>query len=117
MQGLTARRVLSGRNSLIAQRWFSQVAHKENPLQENDLSLPKMPPFDYSPPPYNGPSAGEILAKRKAYLNPALLHFYNKAVSPRRTRSFLILIFVVFRELITSIILDYQRSCGSRFFG
>ncbi|XP_062167820.1 alanine--glyoxylate aminotransferase 2 homolog 3, mitochondrial-like [Alnus glutinosa] len=81
MQGLTARRVLSGRNSLIAQRWFSQVAQKEDPLQENDLSLPKMPPFDYSPPPYNGPSAGEILAKRKAYLNPALLHFYNKAVN------------------------------------
>jgi alanine-glyoxylate transaminase/(R)-3-amino-2-methylpropionate-pyruvate transaminase len=85
MQGLTARRVLSGRSSLIAQRWLSQVAQKENPVQENGVSIPKMPPFDYSPPPYNGPSAGEILAKRKAYLSPSLLQLHSKAVSPRHT--------------------------------
>ncbi|XP_059462318.1 alanine--glyoxylate aminotransferase 2 homolog 3, mitochondrial-like [Corylus avellana] len=81
MQGVTARRVLSGRSSLIAQRWLSQVAQKENPVQENVVSPPKMPPFDYSPPPYNGPSAAEILAKRKTYLSPSLLHSYSKALN------------------------------------
>ncbi|KAE8099061.1 hypothetical protein FH972_017071 [Carpinus fangiana] len=81
MQRLTARRVLSGRSSLIAQRWLSQVAQKENPVQENGVSIPKMPPFDYSPPPYNGPSADEILAKRKAYLSPSLSQLHSKALN------------------------------------
>lgn len=75
-----------------------------------------MPPFDYSPPPYNGPSAGEILAKRKAYLSPSVLHFYNKAVSSRHTWSFLILVLSFFCELITSIIIDYQKIMRFNFF-
>ncbi|OMO55243.1 Aminotransferase class-III [Corchorus olitorius] len=40
-----------------------------------------MPPFDYSPPPYTGPSADEILSKRKQYLSPSLFHFYNKPLN------------------------------------
>lgn len=40
-----------------------------------------MPPFDYSPPPYNGPSADEILAKRKTFLSPSLFHLYNKPLN------------------------------------
>lgn len=31
---------------------------------------PALPPFDYVPPPYTGPSKAEVLALRKKYLNP-----------------------------------------------
>ncbi|KAG2686137.1 hypothetical protein I3760_10G163400 [Carya illinoinensis] len=78
MQGLVVRRVLFGRNSAIAQRCLSQVASKEASLTDNDVFIPKMPPFDYSPPPYDGPSADEIMAKRKEFLSPSLFHFYKK---------------------------------------
>ncbi|KAB1224585.1 hypothetical protein CJ030_MR2G004977 [Morella rubra] len=81
MQGHLARRVSSARNSVIAHRCLYQVARKEASLQENDVSVPKMPPFDYSPPPYNGPSADEILAKRREYLSPSVFHFYKKPLN------------------------------------
>ncbi|XP_021766275.1 alanine--glyoxylate aminotransferase 2 homolog 3, mitochondrial-like [Chenopodium quinoa] len=43
----------------------------------NDVILPKMPAFDYSPPPYTGPSAAEILQKRKEFLSPSMFTFFN----------------------------------------
>ncbi|KAJ6365758.1 hypothetical protein OIU76_030517 [Salix suchowensis] len=43
--------------------------------------VPKLPPFDYSPPPYTGPSSEQILAKRKQYLSPSLFHFYSKPLN------------------------------------
>lgn len=86
MQRFAARRVLSETNSLrLPQRcFFSQLAQKEeSSLSEHETFLPRMPPFDYSPPPYDGPSADEILAKRKTFLSPSLFHLYSKPVSPR----------------------------------
>lgn len=84
MQRFVARRVLSETNSLrLPQRcFFSQLAQKEESSpNENETFLPKMPPFDYSPPPYSGPSADEILAKRKTFLSPSLFHLYNKPLN------------------------------------
>ena len=81
MQGILTRRVFSRKISLCSQRCFSQLAQKTASLQENDVTVPKMPPFDYSPPPYNGPTVDEIMAKRKAYLSPSLYHLYKKPVS------------------------------------
>ena len=81
MQGILTRRVFSRKISLCSQRCFSQLAQKTASLQENDVTVPKMPPFDYSPPPYNGPTVDEIMAKRKAYLSPSLFHLYKKPVS------------------------------------
>lgn len=49
--------------------------------ESNNVVVPKMPPFDYTPPPYNGPSGDEILKKRTKFLNPSLFHFYKKPVS------------------------------------
>ena len=46
----------------------------------NDAIAPKMPAFDYSPPKYTGPSAAEILRKRKEYLSPAMPTFYEQPV-------------------------------------
>lgn len=42
---------------------------------------PKMPAFDYTPPPYTGPTADQILRKRKEYLSPSMFCFYNKPVN------------------------------------
>ncbi|XP_044473171.1 alanine--glyoxylate aminotransferase 2 homolog 2, mitochondrial-like [Mangifera indica] len=85
MQRFGGRKILSETNSTISRRWhrcFAQLAQKqEATLRDNEVFLPKMPPFDYSPPPYTGPSADEILAKRKTYLSPSLFHFYSKPLN------------------------------------
>lgn len=55
-----------------------QVATAQLLSTENE---PKMPAFDYSPPPYTGPTADEILRKRKEYLSPSMFCFYNKPLN------------------------------------
>src|SRR5260370_218814 len=42
------------------------------------MKTPKLPPYDYTPKPYTGPSAEEVLASRKQFLNPALFLYYQK---------------------------------------
>jgi alanine-glyoxylate transaminase/(R)-3-amino-2-methylpropionate-pyruvate transaminase len=37
-----------------------------------------LPPCDHVPQPYSGPSAAEVLALRKQFLNPAIFHYYKK---------------------------------------
>jgi alanine-glyoxylate transaminase/(R)-3-amino-2-methylpropionate-pyruvate transaminase len=37
-----------------------------------------LPPCDHVPHPYSGPSAAEVLALRKQFLNPAIFHYYKK---------------------------------------
>jgi alanine-glyoxylate transaminase/(R)-3-amino-2-methylpropionate-pyruvate transaminase len=37
-----------------------------------------MPPFDYTPRPYRGPSREEVLALRRQYVNPALFTLYRE---------------------------------------
>ncbi|KAE8728109.1 Alanine--glyoxylate aminotransferase 2-like protein 1 [Hibiscus syriacus] len=80
---IQSRRVLSEakyypRWSQLARRCFSQVAHKTELDKNNVISVPKLPPFDYSPTPYTGPSAADILSKRKEYLSPSMFYFYDK---------------------------------------
>lgn len=43
--------------------------------------MPALPPFDYTPKPYDGPSPGEILALRREFVNPAIFHYYKKPVA------------------------------------
>lgn len=85
MQGLIGKRVLSRTAKSLRwqqQRCFSQVSQREEALlQDNGVDVPKMPPFDYSPPPYTGPTADEILAQRKEYLSPSMFYFYNKPLN------------------------------------
>ncbi|OEL23471.1 Alanine--glyoxylate aminotransferase 2-like protein 3, mitochondrial [Dichanthelium oligosanthes] len=47
------------------------------PAPENGAASPKMPGFDYTPPPYEGPRAEEIFRKRAQFLSPSLFHFYD----------------------------------------
>ncbi len=39
-----------------------------------------LPPFNYTPKPYVGPSADEVLALRQQYLSPSIFHYYKKPV-------------------------------------
>ncbi|MEX2545786.1 MAG: aspartate aminotransferase family protein [Phycisphaeraceae bacterium] len=41
---------------------------------------PPMPPCDYRPPPYVGPSRQEVLANRERYVNPAVFAYYEHPV-------------------------------------
>ncbi|XP_059626403.1 alanine--glyoxylate aminotransferase 2 homolog 2, mitochondrial-like [Cornus florida] len=80
MQRIFSRAVLET-DSLVRRRCLSNLAHSATALQENDAVLPKMPSFDYTPPPYTGPSASEILKKRQQYLSPSMIHFYNQPLN------------------------------------
>ncbi|XP_057808270.1 alanine--glyoxylate aminotransferase 2 homolog 3, mitochondrial-like [Salvia miltiorrhiza] len=81
MKGVAVRRALwesklfrgSGR------RGYSRSAGACSAADVNEL--PKIPPFDYTPPPYSGPTAAEILAKRKEFLSPSMFPFYTKPVN------------------------------------
>ncbi|KAK6778297.1 hypothetical protein RDI58_025015 [Solanum bulbocastanum] len=61
----------------LSQRCYSQFGLASQ--KDDDMIInPRMPHFDYSPPPYNGPSADEILSKRKEFLSPSMFYFYEK---------------------------------------
>ena len=42
------------------------------------MKTPDLPPSSYQPKPYRGPSAEEVLALRKQFLNPGIFLFYKK---------------------------------------
>lgn len=44
------------------------------------MKQPKLPPFDYQPKPYNGPSAEEVLSLRRQYVNPAIFAYYKSPI-------------------------------------
>lgn len=76
---LTLRR--SG-SSWLGRRHFSAAAQAEAAApHENEVAPPRMPLFHYTPPPYTGPSAADILAKRREFLSPSMPHLYKKPVS------------------------------------
>ncbi|XAR68739.1 Alanine--glyoxylate transaminase [Bertholletia excelsa] len=76
-QGFAVRRAFLRREFRRWSRGFSQLAAAEPSLAENGVPVSKLPPFDYSPPPYTGPSAAEILEKRRRYLNPSIFYLYK----------------------------------------
>jgi len=44
------------------------------------MKTPELPPFSHQPQPYTGPSAEEVLAMRKEFVNPAIFTYYTKPV-------------------------------------
>ncbi|XP_075503865.1 alanine--glyoxylate aminotransferase 2 homolog 3, mitochondrial-like [Primulina tabacum] len=74
-------RAFSGKASSFLRTATASQSTLAQPLQKDDTILPKMPPFDYTPPPYTGPSAEEILSKRQRYLSPAVFHFYKNPIN------------------------------------
>jgi alanine-glyoxylate transaminase/(R)-3-amino-2-methylpropionate-pyruvate transaminase len=62
-----ARSAWPAEKLLLAGLWRSQSSQAA-PVDVD--KLPSLPPFDYTPPPYAGPSKQEVLAMRKQYLSP-----------------------------------------------
>ncbi|XP_024386158.1 alanine--glyoxylate aminotransferase 2 homolog 1, mitochondrial [Physcomitrium patens] len=73
------RRLLLPRLQALAscRRGLSLAADASKEVRP-EAGVPQMPAFDYTPQPYDGPKADEILAKRKKFLNPALFLYYKK---------------------------------------
>jgi len=44
------------------------------------MQKPVLPPFDYQPKPYAGPSADEVLLLRKQFLNPGIFLYYKNPI-------------------------------------
>jgi alanine-glyoxylate transaminase/(R)-3-amino-2-methylpropionate-pyruvate transaminase len=42
------------------------------------MQKPELPPFDYQPQPYCGPSAAEVLRLRREFLNPGIFLYYKR---------------------------------------
>ena len=42
------------------------------------IKVPELPPFNYQPQPYGGPSAQEVLRLRRQFLNPGLFLYYKQ---------------------------------------
>ena len=42
------------------------------------MQAPELPPFDYQPQPYGGPSAEEVLRLRRQFLNPGIFLYYKR---------------------------------------
>src|SRR5688500_4685539 len=50
----------------------------ENQMPELMTPPVRMPAFDYTPRPYHGPSRDEVLASRRAHVNPAVFMLYRE---------------------------------------
>ncbi|KAJ4715636.1 Alanine-glyoxylate aminotransferase 2, mitochondrial, putative, expressed [Melia azedarach] len=50
-------------------------------IASDDAAPPQLPPFDYQPKPYTGPSADQVLQKRKTFLGPSLFYYYQKPLN------------------------------------
>ncbi|KAK8464768.1 hypothetical protein PHAVU_010G078258 [Phaseolus vulgaris] len=74
---LAARILMRRSPSLHLRRNFARAAVEV----ENGSAARELPPFDYTPLPYAGPTADEILAKRREYLSPSILHSYKNPVN------------------------------------
>ena len=44
------------------------------------MNTPQLPPCSYQPKAYRGPSAEEVLALRKQFVNPGIFHMYKKPI-------------------------------------
>lgn len=44
------------------------------------MKTPTLPPFDHQPKKYTGPSADEVLAQRKQFMNPGIFLYYKKPI-------------------------------------
>lgn len=75
-------------------------------------SPPQLPPFDYQPRPYNGPSADEVFQKRKKFLGPSLFHFYQKPVRSSRDLDCTNLIYSCIERINIFFLHSYDQSLG-----
>ncbi|CAM8897616.1 unnamed protein product [Rhodiola kirilowii] len=78
---MTIRRIRRSVSTFSLRRDHSSAAAAPTAREIGGEFHAKLPPFDYTPPPYTGPSAAEILQKRKQYLSPSMFYFYDKPIN------------------------------------
>ncbi|XP_010517133.1 PREDICTED: alanine--glyoxylate aminotransferase 2 homolog 2, mitochondrial [Camelina sativa] len=83
MQRLAAKRSVQNISVSLWRRCLSSTsqATAAAPVKDSDEFQARLPPFDYTPPPYTGPSADVILAKRKEFLSPSMFCLYRKPLN------------------------------------
>lgn len=82
MQRFTAKRSVRNISVSLWRRCLSSTSQTAT-VKDSDEFLARLPPFDYIPPPYTGPSADVILDKRKEFLSPSVSCLYRKPVNVR----------------------------------
>lgn len=102
MQSFAMKGQNRARELLRLCRGLSLVAEKEAIAHEIESPIPKMPRFDYAPPPYNGPSAAEILQKRKKFLSPSMFYFYNDTPVSRLSLNQILFFFFMYIHFANS---------------
>ncbi|KAL3826183.1 hypothetical protein ACJIZ3_022212 [Penstemon smallii] len=75
------RAVWESRHFRSCGRGYSQSAGACTAANDVIEVSPRIPSFDYTPPAYTGPTADEILKKRKEFLSPSMFYFYSKPVN------------------------------------
>ncbi|XP_013630040.1 alanine--glyoxylate aminotransferase 2 homolog 2, mitochondrial isoform X2 [Brassica napus] len=80
MQRFTAKRSLQNVSASLLRRCISTTSQTAS-VKDTDEFLARLPPFDYAPPPYSGPSADEILNKRKEFLSPSMPLLFRKPLN------------------------------------
>ena len=80
MQRFTAKRSLQNVSASLLRRCISSTSQTAS-VKDTDEFLARLPPFDYTPPPYSGPSADEVLNKRKEFLSPSMPLLFRKPVT------------------------------------
>jgi alanine-glyoxylate transaminase/(R)-3-amino-2-methylpropionate-pyruvate transaminase len=63
-------------SSVAANFWNANRHTSKTP--EKFMTIPKLPPFDYQPRSYTGPSVDDVLRTRKEFLNPGIFLYYKK---------------------------------------
>ncbi|XP_010529913.1 PREDICTED: alanine--glyoxylate aminotransferase 2 homolog 2, mitochondrial [Tarenaya hassleriana] len=82
MRRFMEKRVLLGNSISRWRRSLSSTAQTATAsVHDSDEFIARLPPFDYTPPPYNGPSGDEILGKRKEFLSPSISCLFRKPVN------------------------------------
>ncbi|KAK2655885.1 hypothetical protein Ddye_008937 [Dipteronia dyeriana] len=81
LQRQVLKRIIEGAkraHKLIYRSSFSTVSSASSSVAD---APPQLPPFGYEPRPYAGPSADEVLEKRKKFLGPSLFYYYKKPLN------------------------------------
>ncbi|XP_072996873.1 alanine--glyoxylate aminotransferase 2 homolog 3, mitochondrial-like [Typha latifolia] len=81
MQRHLLRRLFSSSSPFGPQKRARSGLAAVSDAVESAAVLPNMPPFGYSPPPYDGPRAAEILRKRSEFLSPSMFYLYKKPLN------------------------------------
>ena len=76
------RSAVATRTSRFLNRCLSSQAIKEESLAQSNAGVtsPALPPCDFVPPLYHGPTKEEVFKLRKTFLSPAIFHYFQDPI-------------------------------------